>query len=220
MHKSQFILISIDGAAGSGKSTTSIEICKKFKYIHVDTGLHYRSLSKFLLVNGISPDLCSNFLQSNSIELSSIIEKSDIKLQLDGMLFSDDELRSEEMNTNVSFYARLPVIRSLLLSYQRSLPAFVKNQGFSGMIMNGRDIGSVVLPNAHLKFFLHADIDIRLNRRTSDGENDSISQRDTIDSTRIVAPLTCPDGAISIDTGILSVKEVIKLISQQITNLG
>ena len=107
-----------------------------------------------------------------------------------------------------------------MLKYQRGLVKYGLNQGFSGIIMDGRDIGSVVLPDANLKVFLHAEIDVRQGRRLSDGEHDSISKRDNIDSTRKVAPLMCPDGAISINTGILSVNEVVSVISNHISSLS
>ena len=123
------------------------------------------------------------------------------------------------MIPNVSYYARLPEIRSLLLSYQRGLPMFGLKSGFSGMIMDGRDIGSVVLPNADLKFFLHADLSIRESRRTADGESSNLSKRDSIDTQRKIAPLVCPDGAISLDTGILPINKVVSRISDEIISI-
>ena len=123
------------------------------------------------------------------------------------------------MNREVSYYARIPEVRNLLLNYQRSLPEFGKCRGFSGLIMDGRDIGSVILPDAHIKIFLHADLQVRQNRRLSDGEQDTICARDQIDSTRKIAPLACPDDAISIDTGMLSLDEVVQLISNEISLL-
>ena len=123
------------------------------------------------------------------------------------------------MNREVSYYARIPEVRDLLLKYQRSLPDFGKNRGFSGIIMDGRDIGSIILPKADIKIFLHADLLVRQSRRLSDGEQDAISARDQIDSTRKIAPLACPDDAISIDTGKLSLDEVVQLISNEISSL-
>jgi len=100
------------------------------------------------------------------------------------------------------------------------LPDFGKNHGFSGIIMDGRDIGSVILPDADIKIFLHADLQVRQTRRLSDGENDSISARDRIDSTRKVAPLTCPEGALSIDTGKLPIQNVVQLIANEIASFS
>ena len=220
MQKYNYISISLDGAAGSGKSTTAQAICQKYKYIHVDTGLHYRALSLFFLNKNILPDLVPQYLLSDNVDLTSQLEEFSVKLFVDGIYYSKKELRNERMNKEVSYYARIPEVRSLLLKYQRGLVKYGFDLGFSGIIMDGRDIGSVVLPDANLKVFLHAEIDVRQGRRLSDGERDSISKRDNIDSTRKVAPLMCPDGAISINTGILSVTEVVSVISNHISSLS
>jgi len=220
MQKYNYISISLDGAAGSGKSTTAQAICQKYKYIHVDTGLHYRALSLFFLNKNILPELVPQYLLSDTVNLTSQLDEFTVKLFVEGTYFSKKELRNERMNKEVSYYARIPEVRSLLLKYQRGLVKYGLNQGFSGIIMDGRDIGSVVLPDANLKVFLHAEIDVRQGRRLSDGERDSISKRDNIDSTRKVAPLMCPDGALSINTGILSVDEVVSVISNHISSLS
>ena len=220
MHKYNYISISLDGAAGSGKSTTAQAICQKYKYIHVDTGLHYRALSLFFLNKNIPPELVPQYLLSDTVNLTSQLDEFSVKLLVEGTYFSKKELRNERMNKEVSYYARIPEVRSLLLKYQRGLVKYGLDQGFSGIIMDGRDIGSVVLPDANLKVFLHAEIDVRQGRRLSDGERDSISKRDNIDSTRKVAPLMCPDGALSINTGILSVDEVVSVISNHISSLS
>jgi cytidylate kinase len=220
MQKYNYISISLDGAAGSGKSTTAQAICQKYKYIHVDTGLHYRALSLFFLNKNILPELVPQYLLSDTVNLTSQLDEFTVKLFVEGTYFSKKELRNERMNKEVSYYARIPEVRSLLLKYQRGLVKYGLDQGFSGIIMDGRDIGSVVLPDANLKVFLHAEIDVRQGRRLSDGERDSISKRDNIDSTRKVAPLMCPDGALSINTGILSVDEVVSVISNHISSLS
>ena len=220
MQKYNYISISLDGAAGSGKSTTAQAICQKYKYIHVDTGLHYRALSLFFLNKNIPPELVPQYLLSDTVNLTSQLDEFTVKLFVEGTYFSKKELRNERMNKEVSYYARIPEVRSLLLKYQRGLVKYGLDQGFSGIIMDGRDIGSVVLPDANLKVFLHAEIDVRQGRRLSDGERDSISKRDNIDSTRKVAPLMCPDGALSINTGILSVDEVVSVISNNISSLS
>ena len=219
MAKNKYIVIALDGAAGSGKSTTSRAICEKYKYIHVDTGLHYRAVSLHLLNLNINPESTPDYLLSTPLTFSSNLEEFSVQLFLDGTHYSQSALRNERMNRQVSYYARIPEVRDLLLKYQRSLPDFGKNRGFSGIIMDGRDIGSVILPDAHIKIFLHADLQVRQSRRLSDGEQDTISARDQIDSTRKIAPLACPDDAISIDTGKLSLDKVVQLISNEISSL-
>jgi len=218
--KNKYITIALDGAAGSGKSTTARAICEKYKYIHVDTGLHYRAVSLHLLNLNITPERTPEYLLSSPLILFSQLDEFSVQLFIDGTHYSKSDLRNERMNREVSYYARLPEVRALLLNYQRGLPDFGLNQGYSGIIMDGRDIGSVVLPNANIKIFLHADLSVRQNRRLSDGEPDSISTRDQIDSTRKIAPLTCPENALSIDTGKLPLDQVLQLISQKIASLS
>ena len=121
MQKYNYISISLDGAAGSGKSTTAQAICQKFKYIHVDTGLHYRALSLFFLNKNILPDLVPQYLLYDNVDLTSQLEEFSVKLFVDGIYYSKNELRNERMNKEVSYYARIPEVRSLLLKYQRGL---------------------------------------------------------------------------------------------------
>ena len=216
MPKNKYICIALDGAAGSGKSTTASAICKKFKYIHADTGLHFRSICFYLIKKNITPNLVRDFLKSNPIDLGTQLKGSSMFLSIDNYQFKTDQLRNETMNQKVSHYARLPEVRSILLTYQRNLPQIGQKHGFSGIVMDGRDIGSVVLPEANLKFFLHADASVRQTRRNTDGEKDSITKRDILDSTRKIAPLVCPKDAFPIDTGVNSLDDVINIISEQI----
>ena len=220
MKKNKYIIIALDGAAGSGKSTTAQAMCEKYKYIHVDTGLHYRAVSLHLLNINISSEEAPEYLLSSPLILSSKLDGFSVQLFIDGVHYPISELRTERMNREVSYYARLPEVRSLLLDYQRRLPDFGKKLGFSGVIMDGRDIGSVILPDADLKIYLHADLEVRQNRRLSDGERDSISARDQMDSTRKVAPLACPEDAFSIDTSELPLDQVLQLISHRISSLS
>jgi cytidylate kinase len=219
MKKNKYIIIALDGAAGSGKSTTARAICEKYKYIHVDTGLHYRAVSLHLLNLNINPECAPDYLLFTPPNFSSKLNEFSVQLFLDGTHYSKSALRNEKMNREVSYYARIPEVRNFLLNYQRSLPDFGRKSGFSGIIMDGRDIGSVILPDAHIKIFLHADLQVRQSRRLSDGEQDAISARDQIDSTRKIAPLACPDDAISIDTGKLPLDDVVQLISNEISSL-
>ena len=216
MNKNKYISIALDGAAGSGKSTTATAICQKFNYIHVDTGLHFRSICFYLIKKNISPNSVLEYLKFNPINLRTQLNGSAMFLSIDNYQFKTDQLRNETMNQKVSHYARLPEVRSILLTYQRNLPQIGQKHGFSGIVMDGRDIGSVVLPEANLKFFLHADASVRQTRRNTDGEKDSITKRDILDSTRKIAPLVCPKDAFPIDTGVNSLDDVINIISEQI----
>jgi cytidylate kinase len=219
MKNNNFIVMAIDGGAGSGKSTTSRLISEKFNYMHVDTGSHYRLITYSLLSDGILPNDEELLVNLNKFKLKSMITGKFCKLIIDGVEVSDDQLRCENINLNVSSFASIPSVRSLVFNYQRSLVTLAEENSFSGIVMEGRDIGSVILPDANLKLFLHANADIRSVRRKSDGQEDSIILRDKLDSTRKIAPLKAPVSSIPIDTGVHSVDEVLKIITNQIDKL-
>ena len=128
-------------------------------------------------------------------------------------------LRSEEVNKSVSKYASISSVRNLLFEYQRSQVELAKKHKFNGLVMEGRDIGSIILPNADLKLFLHAPDSIRQNRRSGDGEKDQILQRDQMDTSRKVAPLVQSVDSIMINTGELSIEEVFSQILSLINDL-
>ena len=127
-----------------------------------------------------------------------------------------DEIRSQTVNENVSHYAAIPAVRQTLLGYQRGQIDEVSKYGFRGLIMEGRDIGSVIFPAADFRFFLHADPAERAKRRAAEGQTDSIAERDRIDSSRKASPLTCPDGATDIDSTYLTLDEVVAKMSVSI----
>src|SRR5690606_11407259 len=96
-----------------------------------------------------------------------------------------------------------------LLAYQRGQAGVARQRGFRGLIMEGRDIGSVIFPDADFRFFLHADPEERARRRAREGQTDSIAERDRLDTSRKTAPLTCPPGAIDVDSTFLNLEEVV-----------
>ena len=207
-----FLIIAIDGGAASGKSTTSRELADRLDLMHVDTGSFYRSLCAAMLDKEIDPSdpNLGNFL--SKLRLETRIDGRVGKLCLDGFVPKQNTLRSERVNANVSAFAAQPAVRNKLLGYQRGQPMVAMENGFSGLVMEGRDIGSVIFPDAPVRVFLHADPKVRVNRRAAQGEADAIEARDAKDSSRATAPLTCPDGAISIDTGTNSLEEVVRQI--------
>ena len=130
----------------------------------------------------------------------------------------DSELRTEQINEMVSIYSALSSVRKHLFNYQRSLVKFSQSNKFEGIIMEGRDIGSVILPDADLKLFLFASEEIRNQRREAQGLIDSIKKRDRLDSERKNSPLKATPNSIQIDTGIISIEEVYLLIIEHIKN--
>ena len=211
-------IIALDGAAATGKSTTASALALKLGYLHVDTGSHFRILCHHLIAHNYKPTddtrSIESLLEDFSVETEIIQGKAVLKIQ--NQLLEKEALRSEAINQSVSQFASLAPIRTFLLEYQQSLKPFAQSQGYAGMVVEGRDIGSVVFPSADLKVFLYADEQTRIRRRQEEGQIDPIAQRDDLDSSRKLAPLTCPDGALELNTSLLSLEAVVDSIIQTI----
>ena len=209
MPAAPFIIIAIDGGAASGKSSSSKILAERFNLLHVDTGSFYRHLTAELLARRVSasdPDALQAAL--NAIQLTTRLDGRSACMLIDGQP-AGDVIRGAEVNANVSHYAALPAVRSALLAYQRGQVEVARAHGFRGLVMEGRDIGSVIFPEADFRFFLHADPVERAKRRAAEGRQDSITERDRLDSSRKNAPLTCPVGATDIDTTDLTLDDVV-----------
>lgn len=213
----KFTTIAIDGGAGSGKSTTATNLSTKLNFLHVDTGSHYRSIASVLINESVGFNQIDENL--NKFKLSSSVSGSKSLLLINDNLVPESILRSQEVNNSVSKYASISSVRNLLFQYQRSQVELAKMHNFNGLVMEGRDIGSIILPNADLKLFLHAPDSIRQNRRSGDGEKDQILQRDQMDTSRKVAPLVQSADSIMINTGELSIEEVFSQILSLINDL-
>ena len=207
------MIISIDGAAGTGKTTVGIKLAKELNYQFLDSGKIYRAYTyKMIKNNTLEAIDIINQLSTTNIEYKYLSNKEILKL--DGQNVSD-ELHSEQVDKYVSDISKIPEIRLKMTELQREIAK--KN-----FIVVGRDIGTVVLPNAELKIFLTASIEERARRRFNERKNEkikdiekSIRNRDYIDSTRKVAPLKIPKNAVVIDTENKNVNKV----SQEILNL-
>lgn len=220
-------VIAIDGYSSTGKSSISKIIADQLGLIHMDTGALYRGVTWYALQH------CLN--ENGEIDLNTLFSSFDqIKLEFknnDGtlILFLNDtdistEIRTNIVSDNVSLVAKQKEVRDFLLQSQRTLA----EKG--GVIMDGRDIGTVVLPNADYKFFLTASIDERTNRRflelkglgiEADKEQvkQNLVERDKIDSEREIAPLKQADDAIVIDNSALTKEETIQLILSHIKKI-
>ena len=207
------MIISIDGAAGTGKTTVGIRLAKELNYQFLDSGKIYRAYTyKMIKNNTLEAIDIINQLSTTNIEYKYLRNKEILKL--DGQNVSD-ELHSEQVDKYVSDISKIPEIRLKMTELQREIAK--KN-----FIVVGRDIGTVVLPNAELKIFLTASIEERARRRFNERKNEnikdiekSIRNRDYIDSTRKVAPLKIPKNAVVIDTENKNVNKV----SREILNL-
>ena len=216
---SEFLVIAIDGGAASGKSTTARAVAERLCLMHVDTGSYYRSLCTAMLDKEIrtdDPNLMDRLAEFN---LETQVDGRSASLRLDGTKPSQETLRSERVTANVSTFAAQPIVREKLFNYQRHQVEVARENGFAGLVMEGRDIGSVIFPDAPVRVFLHADPEVRSKRRAAQGETDAIQDRDAKDSSRTTAPLTCPEGAVSIDTGTHSVEEVVEDIVQLVETI-
>ena len=214
---SPFKIIAIDGGAAVGKSSTSRALAERLNLMHVDTGAHYRTLTYALLAKGVSveDDLAAALAQ---VQLATRLDGRSARLSVDGKVPDDAGIRSPEVNAAVSTFAAVPTVRQALFGYQRGQASVARDAGFAGLIMEGRDIGSVIFPDADHRFFLEADAATRAARRAKEGQTDSIAERDKMDTTRKNAPLICPEGATRVDTGSRSLEEVIQHIIEQINN--
>ena len=219
------MIIAIDGPAASGKSTTAIGVAKRLGITYLDTGAMYRAVTFGLIENDIKFEDSSeldNYLKQIKLKLSET--KSGVILNLDGRNISK-EIRSSKVTENVSEVSALKSVRDSMVIIQRKLAK--KND----CILEGRDIGTVVFPNADFKFFLIADEKSRAKRRQNDlkimGEKKSIenvikdiNKRDNKDSTRKHSPLTKSEDAIIIDTSNLGINKVIDKIVNIVNKKG
>ena len=218
-------VIAIDGFSSTGKSSISKVIAQKLDLIHIDTGALYRGITYFALENCLNDsqeiDIKSLFSKLNEIHLEFRPNHQVLELYLNGKNINK-EIRELRVSNNVSIVAKQPEIRDFLLDFQRNLAAK------GGVIMDGRDIGTVILPNADFKFFVTASPVERARRRHLQLQNagteasyeevfQNLITRDKIDSERDVAPLKKADDAILIDNTLLSKEETIALILSHIS---
>lgn len=220
-------VIAIDGYSSTGKSSISKVIAEKLGLIHLDTGALYRGVTWFALQNCLNEDGSINldhlFSSFDQIELEFKNDHGELILFLNHIDISK-AIRTNEVSDNVSFVAKQKEVRDFLLHSQRSLA----EKG--GIIMDGRDIGTVVLPNANYKFFLTASIDERTKRRYNElislgieadeqQVKENLIERDKIDSEREIAPLKQAEDAIVIDNTHLTKQETIESILSYIQNI-
>ena len=218
--------IAIDGPAGAGKSTIAKALAKELGYYYVDTGAIYRTVAYFLDLLGISPkdvDGVTRYIDELTIEIE-YDETGKQHMIMNGMDVSD-EIRTQDISQKASLVSAHKVVRDVLLDMQRSVARK------HNVIMDGRDIGTVVLPKATVKIFLTASAEVRAKRRTDEllakGQKakyetvlEEIKLRDHQDSTRAIAPLKQANDAVLLDTSDLDIDGVLaamkKIIGEKI----
>jgi cytidylate kinase len=212
-----FIIVAIDGGAASGKSSSSRTLSERFHLLHVDTGSFYRAITaEFLRRRVTATDLPAVQAVLAGLRLGTRLDGRSAQMEVGGRVVPDAEIRSREVNDHVSHFAAIPDVRTALLAYQRGQAEVARAHRFRGLVMEGRDIGSVIFPGATFRFFLHADPQERARRRAQEGGDDSIAERDRLDSSRKTAPLACPAGAVSIDTTHLTLAAVVETMAAPI----
>ena len=205
--------IAIDGPAGAGKSTIAKRVANELSFIYVDTGAMYRAVALYLIKNGISPEDEAGLLRAcGQIHISIEYENGEQQVILNGENVTG-QLRNEEVGNMASAAAAKPCVRETLLTLQRDLA--VK----ADVLMDGRDIGTNILPDAQLKIYLTASVETRAGRRfrelqekgeacTLEAIAKDIEERDRKDMSRETAPLKMAEDAVLVDSSEMDIEEV------------
>lgn len=214
------LIVAIDGPAGSGKSTTAKLLAQKLDYLYIDTGAMYRTVTLFALRNNLIGNSQAIIELSSELDIKLDFIKGETKVTVSGEDVSQ-EIRSFEVNQNVSDVSKIEGVRKILVKKQQEMG---KN---GGVVMEGRDITTVVFPDADVKIFLTAVIDERAKRRALeyaqkgkqlpvDEVKENLQRRDMIDSNREVSPLTQSPDAIEVDTSNVTIEEQVAIILDQV----
>ena len=212
------VIIAIDGQASTGKSTQAKKLAENLKYDYRDSGAYYRAITLYLLDNNIKFDLNITDKILHKINIKQTYEEGQFRIYLNDYDVTD-KIRGHKVSSNVSNYAKKPEIRKFVFNQLR------KSSESNSLVVDGRDIGTVVFPYADFKFFLVAEPKIRAERRHKQINDDSvkvdiieeeIKQRDKTDSTREIAPLKKAVDAFKIDVSTLTIDQVFNKILQKI----
>lgn len=210
--------IAIDGPAGAGKSTIAKEVAKRLSFIYVDTGAMYRAIGLYLLLENVDcEDEHAIETAIQGIQIAISYQNGEQQVFLNGENVSK-QIRTEDVGNMASKTSKYPAVREKLLELQRNLAAS------ADVLMDGRDIGTCILPNADLKIYLTANPRVRAKRRylelTAKGISCNIEEierdiieRDLRDTTRVIAPLKKAEDAVEVDTSDMTIEEVVDKIT-------
>ena len=196
-------IIAIDGPAASGKSSVARELAQRLGFVYVNSGAMYRAMTWHVIEHGVATD--------DAAAIEQLAERAAIVCQLRGrdslMLIdgidAEPFLREDRVNANVSRVSSVPRVREILVDHLRRYAAA------NDLVMEGRDIGSVVFPETPFKFYIDASPDIRASRRAAQGQHDRIAARDQADSSRRASPLIIAEDAHVIDSSNLTIDGVV-----------
>lgn len=217
------MIIAIDGTASSGKTSASRELSKRLNIPLLPTGLIYRAITLKALSENISPDNKFALLKMiERTEVDLVYMNKEVSIYLDRLPVSYEQLKSQDVSENVAHYSCIPFVREFVRKIQKE-----QANKYADVIVEGRDIGSVVFPNADIKFFVDADLETRAKRRQkeylSKGENFSlekvkeiINARDEEDRHREISPLIMTSDSVLIDTSDMTILGVVDEMIQKI----
>ncbi len=221
----KYVSVAVDGPAGSGKSTITKMVAKSLGFNYVDTGAMYRALTYNFLSNGLD--------ELEEEKIKELLSKTEFRVEyVDGIQYVyvndvevSDKIRTAEVSKYTSLFAKSPAVRDFLIDTQRNLA------NTNNIIMDGRDIASVVLPNADVKIFLTASVEERARRRVLDFERQGIANvdfekvkedikaRDWQDENRDIAPLVKVDSATLLDTTSMTIDEVVGKMTELVKSI-
>jgi len=207
-------VIAIDGTAASGKSTFARRLAQRISYTYVNTGAMYRGVTWYLLEKNIplrDAEAVTREVMAAGVKTS--LQDGELAFLIAG-IDPLPHVREARVNEAVSLIAQVAPVRQPLVAEQQGLAAQAP------LVMEGRDIGTVVFPQTPHKFFLDADAEIRAKRRSLQGEDDSIQRRDVLDRQRENSPLLCAPDALRLDSGHASVDELVEIALKHLSSRG
>lgn len=212
-HRRSDRVIAIDGPAASGKSSVARELARRLGFIYVNSGAIYRAITWHLLQQKIPPEEGDRIADTlDSAVLTCTVENGESRILVDH-IDPAEHLRDDRVNESVSRVSRLPRIREVVSQKLHHCA-----QGHD-VVVEGRDIGSVVFPDTPYKFYIDASPEVRLRRRAAQGERDKIAMRDHDDVSRAVSPLVKATDAHMIDTSDVTIKQVVNEIVTRLQEL-
>ena len=196
-------MVAIDGPAASGKSCVARTLAKKLGFVYVNSGAMYRAVTWYALEKGVpTSDAAQVVALLHTMQIECGLAGGESTIAIDG-IDPSQFLNSEPVNHNVSNIASIPEVRKILVARQQEYGEH------SDVVMEGRDIGSVVFPHTPYKFYIDASLEVRARRRASQGLHDEISARDKRDSSRRASPLIIAEDAHVIDSSHLTIDGVV-----------
>jgi CMP/dCMP kinase len=196
-------VVAIDGPAASGKSSVARELARQIGFDYVNSGAMYRAVTWHVLQHAISPgdgDAIARLLETSRIDCD--LDDDGSRILIDGV-DPAEHLRDDRVNDKVSVVSSVPRVREILVAKMRAYPSD------RDIVMEGRDIGSVVFPETPYKFYIDASPEVRLRRRIAQGQRDQIAARDHADSSRRASPLIIAEDAQVIDSSNLTIEGVV-----------